>query len=124
MTSSRRFAPGERWTEAEPSAGAEQRRCVLPPPPAPEARPARAPEPDEDRPLLLCAFPRPDGAELRIQRRTYKGRAFVDLRIFVPGIDGAMHPSPKGCTLRIRELDRVQAALDRVLREQAKGGAS
>lgn len=67
-----------------------------------------------------ATFPRPDG-EYRLQRTTYKGKPYVDLRFFWKKDDGELIPTRKGATLRLDEIHDLRAALDALGVDQADG---
>ena len=50
---------------------------------------------------------------LRLARRTYQGRPYIDLRVEWRAPDGSWRPSRKGLSLRARELAELAGALDR-----------
>ena len=72
-------------------------------------------EPPVDDGELLDALPRADGFEaLRVSVKEYEGRPYVSLRVWVRDKNtGAMWPTKRGCSVRIRELPRVIAALQK-----------
>ncbi len=76
--------------------------------PLPEPRPA--PQETGER---LATLPRGQGEELRVSLDEYQGRAYVGLRVWAMGLDGAWWPTKRGCSVRVRELAEVAQALMR-----------
>lgn len=62
---------------------------------------------------ILATLKRPDGTELRVALREFKGKPWVDLRIWQPGElgTGTMSPTKKGLGLKTRELPEIVEAL-------------
>ncbi len=83
--------------------GAEQANQAAPEPgayrPAPSSSPAGDPAPRR-----LATFPRSEVEELRVELATYKGKPFVQARIWFRSNEGAWHPTKRGVTFRVREL--------------------
>jgi hypothetical protein len=75
-------------------------------------RPANATSPDAPDPgKVLARLPRPDGTELRVSEHLYEGRPFVRVAPWQQS-GGAWWPvKGKGCTVKVRELAQVAAAL-------------
>ena len=86
-------------------------------------------EPPVDDGELLDALPRSDGFEaLRVSIKEYEGRPYVSLRVWVRDKNsGAMWPTRRGVSVRVRELPRVIAALQKAAElataRQAAAGA-
>ena len=59
-----------------------------------------------------ATFARSDTEELRVELASYEGHPFVNLRIWFTGTDGQWHPTKKGCTVRLREVPELVAALE------------
>jgi hypothetical protein len=74
-------------------------------PPRHEAPPAE--------PRRLATFPRgTDGSEeLRIELAEFKGKEFVNVRIWFRGEDGKFYPTKRGVSLKLRELPEIVSAL-------------
>jgi hypothetical protein len=49
--------------------------------------------------------------EVRVSLTTYKGREYIDLRVFFQGDDGEMHPGKKGLTIRLDLLPDLETAI-------------
>jgi len=64
---------------------------------------------------ILWQAPRGESERLRLSRREYQGRPFLDLRIEYRDHGGAWRPTKKGVSLRVHELADVQAALGRAV---------
>jgi hypothetical protein len=64
----------------------------------------------------IRGIPRGPHEELRISLSEYEGWPYVDLRVWVqyPGVAG-WRPTPKGTSIRIREIEDVISALRKVL---------
>ena len=62
---------------------------------------------------ILATLKRPDGTELRVALREFKGKPWVDLRVWQPGElgTGTMSPTKKGLGLKTRELPEIVEAL-------------
>lgn len=64
------------------------------------------------------AIPRGEAEELRVSLDEYQGHPFVSIRVWALGRDGQWWPvRGKGCTIRVREMGQVIAALGRAARE-------
>lgn len=48
---------------------------------------------------------------LRVSTSDYKGRSYVDLRVWYVDRDGELHPTAKGVSLRLEAVDDVIEAL-------------
>ena len=71
----------------------------------------REPEPAEQG-RRLATLARGRGAEMRVELASYEGHPYVSLRVWAPGPDGRPLPvRGKGCSIRVRELRDVAAAL-------------
>lgn len=88
--------------------------------PTPSAPPASTYDSGE----VLWSSPRGlDGAErIRLSRREYLGRAFLDLRVEFRTASG-WGPTKKGVSIRIGEIAEMRDALDRALTALAAEGA-
>jgi hypothetical protein len=66
-----------------------------------------------DREILLVTLPRGDGRdELRVRLCEYRGRAYVDVRVWSRPEGETQFKPAKGCTIKLRELAAVAGALD------------
>ncbi|MCU0596609.1 MAG: transcriptional coactivator p15/PC4 family protein, partial [Desulfobacterota bacterium] len=48
---------------------------------------------------LVHSFPKNPLEEVRISLSVYRGKQYIDLRIYYKGDDGEFHPSKKGLTV-------------------------
>jgi hypothetical protein len=73
------------------------------------ARPSTAPprEPDE----VLWASQRDAEYRIRLARRYHDGRPFLDLRVERRDRSGRWFPTPRGCAIRLSEVEGLAAAL-------------
>ena len=55
------------------------------------------------------------GESLRVQLRSYEGRALIDVRKFYSASDGTLQPSPKGFALDVRKLPLLARAVAKAL---------
>ena len=67
------------------------------------------PAPPESR--RLATFPRGEAEELRLELTAYEGRPFVSMRVWSRGTDGEWHPTRRGISIRLHELDQVARVL-------------
>lgn len=65
--------------------------------------PTLAPATDPE-PRRLATFPRSGVEELRVELATYKGKPFVQARIWFRTEAGVWHPTKRGVTFRVHEL--------------------
>lgn len=86
----------------------------------PDRQPDREPRehagtPPVDDGEILDALPRSEGREaLRITLKEYEGHPYIAVRVWVrDDRSGAMWPTRKGCSIRVREIGRVVEALQR-----------
>lgn len=71
-----------------------------------------APKPQQsDAGERISTIERKEGEQLRLERRSYNGYPFLDLRVWFQGDDGEWRPTKKGLSIKPRELDEVIAAL-------------
>lgn len=52
--------------------------------------------------------------KIRVEKRKYKGREFVDVRTYYLDDSGEWKPSPKGVTFRPDQLEEIIEALEGV----------
>ena len=70
---------------------------------------------EEMRPIVLK---RGENDEIRITPKEYKGREYVDIRIFyMPEDDPEMRPTRKGIVIYKRELGKLTKALTSLYQE-------
>jgi Transcriptional Coactivator p15 (PC4) len=83
-------------------------------PEADRERPPSGPPPEDDG-ERLATFPRTGGREeMRVSLREFEGREFIALRVWMrDDRTGAWWPTRKGCSVRLRELPGMLAALQR-----------
>ncbi len=64
---------------------------------------------------LIHAFEKNSGGEeVRISLTTYKGREYLDIRVYYQGDDGEKHPTKKGITLSLDLLSELEAGLSKL----------
>jgi hypothetical protein len=71
-------------------------------------------------PQVVYTFPKNPLEEVRASITVYRGKQYVDLRIFYKGDDGEYHPSKKGLTISLdlfSELDKAVEKLREVVGE-------
>jgi len=62
---------------------------------------------------------RTDTEELRVAPREYKGRKYIDIRVFfLPENDNEMKPTKKGVTIYQNELPKLSNALKNIAPNQ------
>jgi hypothetical protein len=68
---------------------------------------------------IVHSFPKNPLEEVRISLSVYKGKQYIDLRIYYKGDDGEFHPSKKGLTLSpdllpdfVEAVDKLKDALE------------
>jgi hypothetical protein len=62
-------------------------------------------------PQILYSFPKNPLEEVRASITVFKGKQYIDLRIFYKGDDGEFHPSKKGLTLSFDLLQELEQAI-------------
>ena len=67
-----------------------------------------------DETTVLWESDRAKGDVLRLCRRTYKGRPFIDLREWYEDRDGNLAPGRRGLTIRAGEVAALAVALAQV----------
>ena len=60
---------------------------------------------------LLVSIPRGQSEELRLAWSEYEGKPYLSLRLWQKGDDGALLPTKKGISIRLRELPDLTEAL-------------
>ena len=75
---------------------------------------ARQGDGEREEDVLLTTIARGANAEMRVALSSYKGHRFIGLRQWNRDGDGSWRPDPRrGCTIKLRELDEMRAALAR-----------
>jgi len=67
---------------------------------------------------VIHVIPKGERHEIRVSLSKYKGRTFVDLRLFIVDYQGEWIPTQKGCTVDVRQLEELEEAV-RKLRNAA-----
>ncbi|MFP5212537.1 MAG: transcriptional coactivator p15/PC4 family protein, partial [Acidobacteriota bacterium] len=62
-------------------------------------------------PQVVHSFPKNPLEEVRVSLTVYKGKQYVDLRIYYKGEDGEFHPSKKGLTVALDLFDELEEAI-------------
>ncbi len=60
-------------------------------------------------PQIVHSFPKNPLEEVRSSVTYYKGKQYVDIRIYYKGDDGEFHPSKKGVTLSVELFPELEA---------------
>lgn len=60
---------------------------------------------------LVHTFPKNPLEEVRASVTVYKGKQYVDLRVYYKGDDGEFHPSKKGLTLSLDLFPDLEEAM-------------
>jgi len=68
----------------------------------------------KDESILVHSFPKNPLEEVRASLTVFKGKKYVDLRIYYKGDDGEFHPSKKGLTLSIELFPELEEAVKRL----------
>lgn len=63
---------------------------------------------------LIHAFQKNALEEIRVSLNVFRGKEYIDIRIFYKGDDGEYHPSKKGVTLSPDLLSDLQEALKKL----------
>lgn len=71
--------------------------------------------PDRTDEETILVLERGNGATLRVRRNHFKGRDYIDVRVFI-----GEAPTQKGVSLRVDELAAVSAALADARRKDAQ----
>lgn len=65
-------------------------------------------------PQVVHSFPKNPLEEVRASVSVYKGKQYVDLRIYYKGDDGEFHPSKKGLTLSLDLFPELEEAVEKL----------
>ncbi len=65
-------------------------------------------------PQVVHSFPKNPLEEVRASVSVYKGKQYVDLRIYYKGDDGEFHPSKKGLTLSLDLFSELEEAVEKL----------
>jgi hypothetical protein len=65
-------------------------------------------------PETVHVFPKNPLEEIRSSITTFKGKQYVDIRIYYKGDDGEFHPSKKGVTLSVELFPELEAAMQKL----------
>ncbi len=63
---------------------------------------------------IVHTFPKNPLEEVRASLTVYKGKQYVDLRIYYKGDDGEYHPSKKGLTLSLDLFPDLEEAVQKL----------
>ena len=63
---------------------------------------------------LVQSFPKNPLEEIRVSISVYRGKQYIDLRIYYKGDDGEFHPSKKGLTLSPDLLPDLVEAVEKL----------
>jgi hypothetical protein len=63
---------------------------------------------------IVHSFPKNPLEEVRVSISIYKGKQYIDLRIYYKGDDGEFHPSKKGLTLSPDLLPDLVEAVEKL----------
>lgn len=63
---------------------------------------------------IVHTFPKNPLEEVRASLTIYKGKQYVDLRIYYRGDDGEYHPSKKGLTLSLDLFPELEEAMQKL----------
>ncbi len=65
-------------------------------------------------PQIVHSFPKNPLEEVRSSVTYYKGKQYVDIRIYYKGDDGEFHPSKKGVTLSVELFPELEAGMQKL----------
>ena len=69
-------------------------------------------------PKLIAAIPRTATEQIQIQINEYKGKQYLDLRVFYTTDDGAnWNPTKKGVTFAPDKLEELKSAIEEAQKE-------
>lgn len=63
---------------------------------------------------LVYSFPKNPLEEVRASVTVYKGKQYIDLRIYYKGDDGEFHPSKKGITVSLDLFPELEEAIQKL----------
>ncbi|MGV8074932.1 MAG: transcriptional coactivator p15/PC4 family protein [Syntrophobacteraceae bacterium] len=63
---------------------------------------------------VVHSFPKNPLEEVRASLTVYKGKQYVDLRIYYRGDDGEFHPSKKGLTVSLDLFPELEEAVQKL----------
>ena len=63
---------------------------------------------------VVYTFPKNPLEEVRASITVFKGKQYVDLRIYYKGDDGEFHPSKKGLTLSLDLFTELEQAVQKL----------
>ena len=62
-------------------------------------------------PQIAHSFPKNPLEEVRLSITVFKGKQYVDIRIYYKGDDGEFHPSKKGLTVAVELFPELETGL-------------
>jgi len=65
-------------------------------------------------PQVVYSFPKNPLEEVRASITVFKGKQYVDLRIYYKGDDGEFRPSKKGLTLSLDLFSELEQAVEKL----------
>ncbi len=65
-------------------------------------------------PQIVHSFPKNPLEEVRSSVTFFKGKQYVDIRIYYKGDDGDFHPSKKGVTLSVDLFPELEAGMQKL----------
>lgn len=75
---------------------------------------------EQNERLVVAVIPKGKTARVEVSLRTYRGREFLDLRMYVPAESGMWAPTTRGLTFAPEQLPDLELAV-RKLREAVSG---
>ena len=76
---------------------------------------------ENEQTQVLYAFPRAKGEEIQISLRKFKGKFYIDLRLwFQAKEDSTLHPTKKGVFFSLERLPELRKGIDRLSKAAEK----
>ena len=66
---------------------------------------------EQQPPHVVHVIPKGERHEVRVSLSKYRGRTFVDLRLFIVDGQGEWIPTRKGVTVDVRQLEELEEAV-------------
>lgn len=70
---------------------------------------------DDVEPILIAEWPLTRGDIARVAIRSFKGTWLIDIRKWFETADGQLHAGPKGISLSLKHLRRMNVALEEAI---------
>lgn len=76
---------------------------------------------EESEDVIVHSFPKSEDEEVRIGLQKYKGRYYIDLRVWFQDETGTFKPSKKGISVSVERFPELRKGLEKLLEGLSEG---